>query len=44
MALRAQNGALGCNVGTAKKQKEKTYAFQRQLDEKPSIVPGCPDW
>ena len=22
--------------------KEKDYAFRRQLDEKPGIIPGCP--
>jgi len=25
-----------------KKKKEKGYAFQRQSNEKPSIMPGCP--
>jgi len=25
-----------------KKRKEKDYTFRRQLNEKPSIIPGCP--
>ena len=25
-----------------KKNQEKTLAFQRQFNEKPSIIPGCP--
>ncbi len=27
---------------TARKKKRKDYAFRRQFNEKPSIVPGCP--
>ena len=26
-----------------KEKKRKDYAFRRQFDEKPSIIPGCPD-
>ena len=26
-----------------KEKKEKDYAFRRQFNEKPSIIPGCPD-
>ena len=26
-----------------KRKREKNYAFRRQFDEKPSIIPGCPD-
>jgi hypothetical protein len=26
-----------------KKRKEKDYAFRRQFNEKPSIIPGCPE-
>ena len=25
-----------------KQKKRKVYAFRRQLNEKPSIIPGCP--
>ena len=25
-----------------KKSKRKDYAFRRQLNEKPSVIPGCP--
>ena len=25
-----------------KREKGKDYAFQRQFDDKPSIIPGCP--
>jgi hypothetical protein len=25
-----------------KKRKRKDYAFRRQFNEKPSIIPGCP--
>ncbi len=27
----------------SKEKKRKDYAFWRQLNEKPSIVPGCPN-
>ncbi len=27
--------------GTSRKKKRKDYAFRRQFNEKPSIVPGC---
>ena len=27
-----------------KEKKRKDYAFRRQFNEKPSIIPGCPDW
>ena len=26
-----------------KEKKRKDYAFRRQFNEKPSIIPGCPD-
>jgi len=26
-----------------KEKKRKDYAFRRQFNEKPSIVPGCPE-
>jgi len=28
--------------GCRKEKKRKDYAFWRQFDEKPSIIPGCP--
>ena len=39
------NGQLEAHVKAAqveKTKKRKDYAFQRQLCEKPSIMPGCP--
>jgi hypothetical protein len=31
-------------VGFAgKEKKRKDYAFRRQFNEKPSIIPGCPE-
>ncbi len=30
-------------VVSEKKKKRKDYAFRRQFNEKPSIIPGCPD-
>jgi len=42
--------AYGASVATlslaellAAEKKRKNYAFQRQFNEKPSILPGCPD-
>jgi len=32
-----------CTDGKEKKKKRKDYAFRRQFNEKPSIIPGCPD-
>ncbi len=29
-------------AGAAQEKKRKEYVFQRQVNEKPSIVPGCP--
>jgi len=26
-----------------KRKKRKDYAFRRQFNEKPSIIPGCPE-
>jgi len=26
-----------------KEKKRKDYAFRRQLNEKPGIIPGCPE-
>ena len=26
-----------------KEKKRKDYAFRRQFNEKPSIIPGCPE-
>ncbi len=28
--------------GTRTEMRRKDYAFQRQFNEKPSIIPGCP--
>ena len=28
---------------TCSKKKRKDYAFRRQFNEKPGIIPGCPD-
>ena len=28
----------------ARKEKRKDYAFRRQFNEKPSIIPGCPEY
>ena len=27
----------------SKEKKRKDYAFRRQFNEKPSIIPGCPE-
>ena len=40
MALDIFRQAIG-SLFTQKK-KRKDYAFRRQLNEKPSIIPGCP--
>jgi len=31
-----------CKKRKEKTKKRKDYAFRRQFDEKPSIIPGCP--
>ena len=31
------------SAGLVRKEKRKDYAFRRQLNEKPSVIPGCPD-
>ena len=35
-------GEAGATASPAAEKKRKDYAFRRQFDEKPSIIPGCP--
>ncbi len=41
-----QDQLLDCStlilITTRKEKKRKDYAFRRQFNEKPSIIPGCP--
>ncbi len=39
LALSSSNTLLPANL---KEKKRKDYAFRRQFNEKPSVIPGCP--
>jgi len=39
---RGQLISLGENHITGKEKRRKDYAFWRQFNEKPSVIPGCP--
>ncbi len=34
--------ATGIHSSAAKEKKRKDHAFRRHLNEKPSVIPGCP--
>ncbi len=39
---RCTNENVQAKLGTSAEKKRKDYAFRHQLNEKASIIPGCP--